>query len=51
VYADGHNFVHKYHNLYIKTPCLMTMRPFSEFPLIVAINRFDYVYPCLGYKL
>jgi hypothetical protein len=32
-------FVRKYHNLFIKTPCLM--RPFSEFPSMVAIDRFD----------
>ena len=41
VYADGHNFVRKYHNLYIKTPCLM--RPFSEFHSVVAIDRFDCI--------
>jgi hypothetical protein len=28
-------------NLYIKTPRLM--RPFSEFPSMVAIERFDYM--------
>jgi hypothetical protein len=41
VHADGHNFVRKYHNLYIKTPCLM--RPFSEFHSVVAIDRFDCI--------
>ena len=32
----------KYHNLYIKTPCLIW--PFSEFPSMVAIDKFDCIY-------
>jgi hypothetical protein len=36
------DFGSKYHNLYIKTPCLI--RPFSEFPSMVAIDKFDYIY-------
>jgi hypothetical protein len=36
------DFGGKYHNLYIKTPCLI--RPFSEFPSMVAIYKFDYIY-------
>ena len=32
----------KYHNLYIKTPCLI--QPFSEFPSMVAIDKFDCIY-------
>jgi hypothetical protein len=27
VNADGHNFVHKFHDLYIMTPCLMHVLP------------------------
>ena len=36
------DFGSKYHNLYIKTPCLI--RPFSEFPSMVAIDKFDCIY-------
>ena len=36
------DFGSKYHNLYIKTSCLI--RPFSEFPSMVAIDKFDYIY-------
>ena len=32
----------KYHNLYIKTPCLI--RPSSAFPSMVAIDKFDCIY-------
>ena len=34
-------FGSKYHNLNIKTPCLI--RPFSEFPSMVAIDKFDCI--------
>ena len=38
------DFWSKYHNLYIKskTPCLI--RPFSEFPSMVAIDKFHSIY-------
>ena len=36
------DFGSKYHNLYIKTPCLMW--PFSEFPSMVAIDKFDCIF-------
>ena len=40
-YIPELDFGSKYHNLYIKTPCLM--RPFSEFSSMVAIDRFDCI--------
>ena len=43
------DFGSKYHNLYIKTPCLI--RPFSEFPSMVAIDKFDCIYIYIYNKL
>jgi hypothetical protein len=37
---SSRDFGSKYHNLYITTPCLI--RPFSEFPSMIAIDKFDY---------
>jgi hypothetical protein len=39
---SSRDFGSKYHNLYSTTPCLM--RPFSELPSMVAIDKFDYLF-------
>jgi hypothetical protein len=38
---SSRDFGSKYHNLYSTTPCLM--RPFSELPSMVDIDKFDCI--------
>ena len=41
MYIDWHNVVCKYHNLYIKTPCLMW--PFCRIPTKITIDKFNCI--------